>query len=193
MKKILFTLAVMATILLTGCLGNSNNDTAENKQITGFKPYETEEFKIQIPEEWEVLTPAQFRKDTPPNTVIAFRGNLRNPIFTANIVILKNELTGEIASIDYAKALKQKTASELNGYKELLADNYKLLVAKNETATLYERAEGKNVDSADVKVFEYTSAVKSKTAYIVMGSMLTNEQEAVAKKIETAIKSFEVK
>ncbi|MFA6521922.1 MAG: hypothetical protein WCT53_06115 [Candidatus Gracilibacteria bacterium] len=193
MKKTSIALAVVATILLTGCFGNTNSATPANTQITGFKPYETSDFTIQIPEEWEVLTAANFRQDTPPNTVVAFRSNLRNPVFTANLIILKNDLSGEIPSIDYAKALQQKTATELNGYRELTVSDYKLIVSKAETATLYESVEGRNMDSADLKVFEFISAVKGKTAYIVMGSMLTNEQEAVAKKIETAIKSFEVK
>ncbi len=180
-------------LLLSGCFGSSDDKAPSEKKIEGFHVYSTEEFSIQVPDEWEVLTPVNFQSDTPKNTLTAFRSNIRSPKFTANAALVKNELSEEILGLDYAKVLRQKTADSLADYHEILTEQTKLVVGGNETDTILFVADGREATDQNLKRFMQISGIKGKTAYIAIGSFLTEEGEGTAKKVETMLRNFEVK
>lgn len=186
MKKILFAAALFSTIFLGGCFGGDETETAE-KKIPGFAPYAAEGFKTQIPEDWEVVSPAKFTQNIPANTLIAFKNNIRNPRFTANVIILKNALTAEILSLDYAKLLERKMANELTAYRILSSDVQKINVGDQETDTILLHAEGRESPEADVKRFIQVSAVKGASAFVALGAYDIGENEETVKKITTIL------
>lgn len=190
MKKVSVGL-ILILLLLTACFGGGDEDTSTDK-TTGFHSYATAEFRLNIPNEWEVLTPLNFTSDMPKNTVVAFRNNVKNPRFTTNVAISKNEISEEVPSLDYAKALHQKIAADLNSYKELVAEQTEVKVSDKPAATLFLFVEGRESPEADLKRFVITTGVKEKSAYTVVGAFLAGD-EAVASTIETMVRSFEVK
>lgn len=181
MKKKFIIVIIGISILLTGCFGGSDDSKKEEKKIEGFHKYSTEEFSLQVPDEWETLTPLNFPSDIPKNTLVAFRNNLRNPKFTANVVIVKNELSQEISITDYSKAQHQKLKEQLYNVNELKLEENKIIV------------EGKETEDSELKRFIQVSAIKGKNAYIAIGAFLASEDEGLAKKIETMVESFEAK
>lgn len=191
MKIKLPILIIVSQIFLAGCFnGNSN---AEPKKIEGFHLYESPEFSIQIPNDWDVLTPVNFKSDMPKNAVIAFRNNIRNVKFTANVVIVKNSLAEKISSADYAKALLEKVKNSLSSYKESAAEKRNLPIGGQDTQSLFTDARGRTSEDSDIRRYMQISAVKDKTAYVVTGAMSAAEDEGIVEKIKTAIGSFEVK
>lgn len=181
--------------MLAGCFGNSETPTASDKRLEGFHSYSTGEFSMQIPDEWEVVTPEKFQSNIPQNTLIAFRNNVKNEKFTANVVVIKNDLLQEqeISSLDYAKSLHQKMSQDLSGYVEIAIEQMKNFLDNKENETVFLYIAGREQPESEMKKFMQISAVKGKTAYIALGAALENENEDAMKKIETMVKSFEIK
>lgn len=153
---------------------------------------------MQIPDEWEILTPEKFQSNVPKNTLIAFRNNIKDENFTANVVVIKNELPPEqeISTPDYAKSLRQKVSQDLSAYSEVAVEQVKVFVGGKENETVFLYALGREQPESELKKFIQISAVKGKTAYIAIGSMLPTESEtntALTDKIVTMVKSFELK
>lgn len=196
MKKIYFSLII--PFLLAGCFGGSEDLTPSDKKTEGFHSYSTGEFSMQIPDEWEVVTAEKFQSNVPQNTLIAFRNNVKDEKFTANVVVIKNDLPQEqtLSSLDYAKSLHQKMSQDLSSYVEIAVEQMKIFVDGKENETVFLYALGREQPESEIKKFIQISAVKGKTAYIALGSMLSTENEmntALTEKIVTMIRSFEVK
>lgn len=190
-KSSVLILFVLITSLLGGCF--SSSPATENAE-TGYHYYATDALRIQVPNEWEILTPTAFTNETPKNTIVGFRNNIRNARFTSNVVIIENPVTQEkTTTLDYAKALYSKVKDSLNDFHEIQAEQKKIIVHGTETDSLYTVSQGRESTTADVKQFYYISGVINGHAYIVVGSMLLSEGDATAKKLETIVQSFEIK
>ena len=133
------------------------------------------------------------KSDMPKNTLVAIRNNARNPKFTANVVVLKNDLSEEVPTIDYARALREKMKSTLNSYKEISVEPKSVKVQGREVNSLFIYVEGRLHPEDDLKRYMQVAAVKGKNVYVVAAAGLANEKEDVFKKLETIVKSFEVK
>ncbi|PIQ77476.1 hypothetical protein COV82_04305 [Candidatus Peregrinibacteria bacterium CG11_big_fil_rev_8_21_14_0_20_46_8] len=186
------TIAALAiTLLLTGCFGG--DDDSINGAPTGMHTYATNEFRIAIPNAWEILEAHQFTSDIPPNTLIAFRNNVRNENFTANVAIIRNPLAEEISTSDYARLLVEKLKTELIGYRELQIENRTIQVGENQHNTLFIYVEGRDHAASDLKQFIQISGVKEKNAYIAIGSFLADEAETTADLVGSMIRPFEMR
>lgn len=182
MKKILLACLLILVPLLSGCFGGGDNENVIDKTVEGFHIYSTNEVSLLIPDEWEILTPVKFKSDVPKNTLMAFRNNIQNEKFTANVIIMKNELSEEgVLTADYAKTLQQKMKEELSGVNEIQVED------------IFYYVEGREQPENELKKFMQISAVKGKNAYIALGAFLATDTEDTAKKIETMIRSFGVK
>lgn len=187
----LFALLTLS-LLFTGCLGGGKN-AEENQKIEGFTFFSGEKFNLQAPDAWETLNPLQWKSDIPKNTLVAFRNNVRHARFTANLVVLENELNEEVSTFDYGKAQYEKIRSELLSYREIRAEKHTIRVNGKDAETVFIYVEGKTSPDAEVRQFMQISAVNGKKAFVAMGSFLPEEAELVAKKMETAVRSLEIK
>jgi hypothetical protein len=192
MKKLLVSISTIS-ILLSGCLGSSDPQVPSEKKIEGFHAYTTEEFSMQVADEWETLLPVNFPSNTPKSTIIGFRSNLKNPKFTANATLIKNELSQEISTLDYTKALREKTQQDLFDFREILTEQTKVIIGGTEIDTIFFMADGRESTDQNLKRFMQIAGVKGKTAYVATGSFLTEESEATGKKLETMLRNFEIK
>ena len=178
-------------LILAGCFGG-NSGTAETSP-EGFHYYATEDFRMLIPDEWDILTPAHFSSSVPANTLVAFRSNIKGEKFTANVVAVRNNLPEEISSRDYAQAVFRKFSTEIVGFKEIEIKEDSIRVAGQDRASLFIFAEGRETPTGDVKRFIQRSGVNGKQAFIVLGAFLANESEEVTEKIRKMVESFEIK
>lgn len=194
MKKSLVAI-ILILPLLTGCFGGGDDGNGEDamQEIPGYTIYDSSEFSLQVPDEWEVLTPVNFKSDTPANTLVAFRSNVRNPKFTANVAIVRNELAAEISTYDYARGLYQKVSDDLMEFKSLALGENKIYVSGIERDSLFIYIEGRTSADADIKRFMQISGVNGKNAYIITGSFLPGENEDTINKVEKMVKSFKIK
>lgn len=190
MKKMLVISVI--PFFLSGCFGGDDDPTAP-KTIEGYKFYETSEFSLQVPEEWEILTSINFQSDVPKNTVVAFRDNMKNAKFTANIAVVRNEIPLEISTVDYTKALREKTQNRLLNSKEITIEEAKIFVGDTETDTLFIHLQGRDQPQTDLKHYMQTSGVKENTAFIAIGAYLDSSNQGLEEKIEESIKSFRIK
>lgn len=186
MRKMSIISVSFASLLLSGCLGiesiTGSNDGI--KVIDGYKIHDDLGFKILVPDGWEISK----NKDV----VVAFRNNVRNPVFTANVVVVKNTLPGTVHGLDYAKALNEKVKKNLSSFQEVTYDETQVRVGEVWIDSLFTDAQGREGPDRDLKRFMHLSGVSGSTAYVVAGSMLVGEGEDTIKKMETMIRSFEV-
>lgn len=182
MKKIFIAYILILIPLLSGCFDSDNKANVADKTAEGFHIYSTNEISLLIPDEWEVLMPVKFKSDVPKNTLIAFRNNVQNEKFTANVIVMKNELSKEgVLTENYAKTLQQKMKEELSGVNEIQVED------------IFYYIEGREQPESELKKFMQLSAVKGKNAYISLGAFLATDTEDTAKRIETMVRSFSVK
>ena len=101
----------LSTVFLTSCGGDESGNDVDLTEV-GKTLYETSDFSIQVPKEWETVEKSSYPSNVPAQTQIDFRNNIKNEIFTANISISKKELPENISSEDFAK-------SSLGSFKKL--------------------------------------------------------------------------
>lgn len=200
-KKILKKNAIIVTITasiiaLTACANPfaSGGNTGKTATVDDLhKLFDTAEFSVVIPKDWEIIQEPDFTNEVPVETHVVFRNNVKNETFTANVVIVKNFLQTSVPSLEYAKMVINRQKLGLFGYKENSKDSYKIKIGGKEEETYFTRFEAKK--SSDEKLIKYsqTYAVKGNNAYIVLGSVSPQENQNTVKTIEDIVKSFAIK
>lgn len=181
---------LVAVFVFGGCFNLGGGGTTTD---TTSKVYETNEYAIKIPREWEVIGKNEFTSEVPPETDVVFRNNVKNETFTANVVIVKNTLQENLPTLEYAKRVYNRQQSGLYDFKEVKKDPFKIKIGGKEEETFFLRFEArKSLDEQPVRYFQ-TYAVKGNNAYIITGGTSLQENEATAKLIEDTVKSFVLK
>ncbi|PJC36911.1 hypothetical protein CO046_03025 [Candidatus Peregrinibacteria bacterium CG_4_9_14_0_2_um_filter_53_11] len=188
---------LLLVLSLSGCFGGG--DSAETPAPDGYTFFENEEFQIALPTEWEILDPGMLSSSVEPTTVLVARSNLRDPIFTANIVILKNPLDpspegqAQISARDYAGALRSKLKDTLSNYRELTAEEVTVPVGDTQVPTLFTQVEGRPASETDIKNYTHLSVVVGDYAYIVVGAARADAPvEGTLDKIQSAVRSLKI-
>lgn len=183
-------IAVLLSTMLTGCglIGNSNNKTT-----TTTKDYESSDFKVNIPPEWEVIEKKDFTADVPEVTQVVFRNNVKNETYTANVNVIRNQLQDTIDTSEYAKMVYNRQKTGLYDFKEIRRDAIKLKRGSDDIETtllVFEARKG--TDQLNVRYYQ-SYLVKNNFAYIITGSASPKENDVTFQTIENTVKSFQVK
>lgn len=188
--RIRLAIVLILPIALSGCF-----HSAQEPEIaqTGTHMYATEEFRLEIPNEWEILTSKDFTSTASPGTVVAFRSPVRNARFTANVVVIRNTLSTEIKTLDYAKFLRQRLAQDLSNYAAVGQEEVQMNVSGIATPTLLIKSSGSESPQADVKIFAHKAGVKGLSAFVIASAHRPDEQENIISDVERMVSSFEVK
>jgi hypothetical protein len=190
--KNLKALSIIAIIplLMTGCFG-SGSDTTSGTQTTDStkKLYETTDFSIEIPQDWEILERADLRPNIPQETVVAFRNNIKSDIFTANVNISMETVGETVNSSDYAKNSKISAQKNLVSFEEISSQSYN---NGTTTGTILEFS-GKKTSSDPIVKFQNLYIVNNGSAYTITGAYLPAEDETIVKNIGEMINSFLLK
>lgn len=187
-KKI--TAAFLIMISLTGCLGDDEDDSNDS---SGLHTYGIEDIVVDIPNEWEILTSRDFSSTIGPETLVAFRSNLKHPTFTPNIVVIKSGVGVNTQTMDYAKSLKYRIAGSLIGYRDLGSDPLVVNVGDIPVDTLLIKSEGREKEQSDLKEFIHVAVIKNGIAYTVVGTLLVNADESEKERVHTIATSLKIK
>lgn len=187
--KKLLSIFIGTSLFLAGC-GSGDSDTSTNETAgVGEKTYAGSDFSINYPQDWEVIEPDSYTSNVPRQTVVAFRNNIQNEIFTANLSINIQNLDEDISSDDFTKSTLSKTKKALLSFSELPSTDIKI----GDIETKIIEFEGKKSPSEGIIHFKSINIVKNKTAYTLMTAYLPNEDESVVNNIDTMLNSFSLK
>src|SRR5689334_22846917 len=105
MKKLLAS-ALVSSLLFASCGGSSGSDGSTSSSDTPrYVTYKTSDFNIDVPDTWETLN--SFSKDYPEGIRIAFKNNVQNTSFTANVTVVREDNPDQLTSGDYSQVKLQ--------------------------------------------------------------------------------------
>ncbi len=189
--KTIIALIIAVPIALSGCGGeDTDQDTNQSTDTSGKLTFESKDFKILYPQDWEIITPNNFTSNVPAEIVVAFRNNIKNEVFTANVNISKTELTEEISSKDFALSSISKAQNSIVEYKEKERKTFKLQIRGETIETYIIDFEGKKSASAEIVHFKNLYIADNEKGYIVTGGYLPYEDGSVVKLISDMLESF---
>ncbi len=190
MKKIITSLLIGISIFaLAGCSGKDDTQTTDTTIPTNLAKFETTDFSILYPQEWEVLNQEKFPTNVPPSTIVVIRNNIKSEIFTANLNVSQSPLKETTTSKDFATATINAAQNNLINFKEISRE--KVAVAGDETfiATFQGRK------SATESLIEFKTLCLARNGFgiIITAAYLPNEDQIVVTKLSDMLKSFTLK
>ncbi len=188
MKRILILLTL---ILFTACSGiSSNSDTVLNTQET---LYEQSDFNISIDSYWEIIEENKFTSSIPQNTVVVFRNNMQNEIFTANINISRITISDSSTVKDFALNSLEEARNSLSSFTEISTEEHKVTYGDSSVPAYRVVFQGKEHPSSVKVRFDQTFIINNNIGYTVTGAYIPKEEESVVNNIEEMIESFSLK
>jgi len=191
-NRILIATLITATTILSGCFnfGSDNPDTGTTGES---KTYETTEYALEIPKDWEVISKDKFTSEVPNDSQIVFRNNIKSDAFTANTVIVKRTVNSNESSLEFAKKALNNESSSLTDYKETRRETYSLKIGDQTEDTYIAYFEAKKSASEPLTKYIQTYGVRGTSGFIVTGAFSPEEEQNTVQKVENIIKSFRLK
>lgn len=189
--KLVFPL--LALLILPGCFGRESGDGSSGsgdptKKIAFYTPVEAEDFFMQIPEEWEVIE--QFTSNYPPNTVVAFRNNVKDNDFLANINVVRNEVVEGTLTADYALQMAESLRQQMKNFAELEKTSTTLASPTGPIPSYVFEFQGTNDTATLDRRFIQTYGIKGTKAYIVTGTYDPEDAELAIDQVKKSVRSF---
>lgn len=181
-------------LALTGCFGGDSNggeSTDLTKKIAFYTPVEAEDFFMQVPEEWDVIE--QFTSNYPPNTVVAFRNNVKDNDFLANINVVRNEVAEGTLAADYALQMFESLRQQMKNFVELNKNGVQINSPTGPIASYLFEFQGTNDTATPDRNFIQTYGIKGTKAYIVTGTYDLDDTELAIDQVKKSVKSFGVR
>lgn len=179
MKKILISF-LTGLLLISGC-GNSDGDATTSENPIYYS-YGNDTYEIDVANDWEVIT--EFTSNYPQNTIAAFRNNIKNDEFIANINIVANTVEEGLSNGDYALEILQSHSESLIDYKLIEKKEIDITVGEQLSPTYMITFQGRNKIDGDLLQFTQVYGVNNGLGYIATATYLPNEDQFV---IETAV------
>ncbi|MFA5842465.1 MAG: hypothetical protein WC882_02220 [Candidatus Gracilibacteria bacterium] len=191
-----FAACLLATLafLLPGC---GDGDTATTEPISQIEPIafyraiEIQDLGMQVPENWETIT--EFSSQYPKNTLVAFRNNVQDHDFIANINVVQNPVTEGTQSADYALTMLNTLSGQLVNFKKISQTDFNVNIAGTSVPTYLIEFEGTNDSTEPVRKFIQLYAVKGTTAYIVTGTYDALDTQLAIDQVKQSLKTVYLK
>ncbi len=195
MKNILSKILLLSltTLALTSCFGGDDTSNTDGTIEAGKIVYETSEFAILAPQDWEILEKSTFPSTVPSNTEVGFRNNIKSEIFTANVNINTTAFADTISSKDFAKSTMSEAKSSLLSFQEVESLDHQVAIGDKVVNTVINEFQGKKSAIDPIIRFLQLYVTDNGIAYTVTGAYLPNEDESVVKMIEEMLDSFSLK
>lgn len=189
LQKRLFFFGIVSVFILGGCF---NFGGSANTSDT-FKTYETNEFTVQVPKEWEIIEKKDFAQEVPQDGVVVFRNNVKNENHTAVVSIVRKNFQNPIPNLEFGNLIDNKNKVSLYEFKSLKKDTIKASISGKEEETFFLSFEGK--EAADAAVLRYLQIPmgKGNNGFIITGTISLQENENTIKLIEEIVKSLKLK
>lgn len=185
-KRKLTNLFLIPLFIFSGCIGGAA-DEAGNE--VGNR-YTTNDFNIEIGQDWESITGNQIPSAAPRDLQVAFQANIKNSKFTANVNVTAVDLGQSISSEDFAKESLRKIQSGLLGYNELSRENVSINVGEDSQTVENIKFEGKQAAAEPLIRFSQIYVTNENMGYVVTAAYLPDEQESIVNVSEEMLKSF---
>lgn len=189
-KKLLIISLLSSALIFSACGSDESANTSEETITADKITYATDDFELSIPSDWEILEKDSFTSNVPAETVVAFRNNIKNEVFTANVNINVTELAEEITVQDYAKSTLEKTKNSLIDFKEISSGEHTL--AEDLPGYILE-FEGKQSASESTIRFKQLYVIVDNKGYIITAAYLAEEEQSVVKSLDEMLDSFLLK
>lgn len=182
-KKTIAVLAiVMFTAVLSGCGSESTTETS-------LKVYEGGLFTININPDWKIITQSDFYPEVPKETLVAFTTPEAYDGFFINVNIIKEDLTSEVSSIDYARANINLAAQNLTGYEKVQEAQVDIGGIPGMVHIFQARLNPTEKLIRFIQLY----VVKGKDAYIVSGGMLPSTPKDIRDQVGASVTSFRLR
>lgn len=189
MKKHLFLICV--ALLLPACGGSDSGSTTEDSDQIFYHTYKTAEFELDVPDDWETIN--SFSSEYPDTIRIAFRNNIKEGDYIANVTIFKEENPKQLLNADLSQKYLKDHAETLTSYKLIGQEELSLNVLGSPSQTILNTFEGKNDTESSSITYKQTYISEGENAWVVTGSYYSpTEDPFTIERIETMIKSFTV-
>lgn len=192
MKKIAVSFLIGLSIFgLTACGGSSDSTPppATDNIPANFLKYETTDFSILYPKDWEVLGKESFPSNVPPSTIVVFRNNIKSDVFTANLNIAQAPLSATTTSEDFAISTINTAKYNLVEFNEISKEE----VAVGGQKTYLETFQGRKSITESVINFKQLYIARNGYGITVTAAYLPNEDTNTVTKLSDMIKSFTLK
>ena len=185
MKKI--SAILFSLFLLASC--GSTPTSGDDDPL--FYTYETSEYQIDIPDTWEVIT--DFDSSYPSGLRVAFKNNIRDKTFIANVNIIHERSAETKTNEDVSQQKLKDNSSTLLNYKLNSRSEINLGVGNDSSSTVLNKFEGKNKTNGYTFNFMQTYLTRGQDVWIISSGYLTDEDEFVVERMKKMLLSFKLK
>lgn len=193
-KKIAAGHLILASIfVLSGCFNFADEENPEALPPSTSSTYETGEFSLTVPADWEVIDQNDFTSDVPPETVVVFRNNVKNETYTANVNIVKRELQENVDSLEYANLVANREKSGLVDYSEDRKETITIQTPDGEIETYLTVFQARKTTNDQFVRYYQTYGTQGNAAFIVTGSTSLQETETTSQTVENIVRSFQLR
>lgn len=194
LKKLSTVLLITLSLLsLSGCFNFFEEEPQQTDSSLTSSTYQTTDFSINIPADWEVIDQNDFTSDVPPETLVVFRNNVKNETFTANVNIVQRDLQESVSSLEYANLVNNRQKSGLVDYNETHKETI-LLPSGDQQVDSYFTAFGARKSTSEPLIrYVQTYGVRGNSAFIVTGAFSPQENDVTSQSVEDIIRSFQLK
>jgi len=197
MKSLTMKLSLLLAIplIMAGCSGGTTTTTGTTGTAirADFLVYDGPTFTIGYQKDWEKIEKTSFTSNVPAETMVAFRNNLKNEIFTANVNISQATIPAEITAVDFGKSTLLKSKESLVAFKELSKEDLAFKYKDKTITTLISGFEGKKSPSDPIITFKQLYVVNNGFGYVITAAYLSTEDESVVKIADEMLHSFSLK
>ena len=186
-------LLLFPVLLLASC-GGTNTDSegsTSDSDTYRFVDYKTSDFILQKPEDWETIN--SFTSEYPDGIRAAFRDNLKDGDFVANVTVIREDNPDTLTSFDVMQEKLSEHSDHLLDYTLISEEQVTLSVGGGESKTTLFTFTGKNESTSETLEFMQLALAKSDQAYIVTASYDPQEDEFTIERMLTMLKSFELR
>ncbi len=189
MKKLLTLLTTLSILLtMSGCSEGTSEDVAENPL---YYTYSASSFELEVPNDWETIS--QFTSDYPHNTLVAFRNNLKDQDFIANVNIVANTVDKGMNNGDYGIEMLQTHSEDLIDYRLIEKQEIEIVINGEATPTYLNYFEGRNSIDTDLLRFVQVYGINNQIGYIATATFLPDEDEFIIENCVHMAKSLTLK
>lgn len=196
LKYLAASIGIFCALFFTACGGGSSSSNNSGPVIPpGKVAYDSDTFSVQIPKDWQTIDKNSFTSNVPAETIVGFRNNIKNDIFTANVNIAQKQLDAKsvVTVKDFGKSTLEVLKNNLIGFQLLNEKDDKMNYGKDGLATYKTEFEGKKSASEPVIHFQQLYVINNGTAYTVTAAYLPNEDVTVVTTIGEIFDSFLLK
>lgn len=187
MKKILnFVVLAIVAVALTGCFGVTKPSGVVEENF-----YVGDDVKVAIPRDWEAIT--EFPAELEEFTLFAVRNNVKNSDFVANVSLTYVDAENDVNIDDFVAQAMKSNQQNLFDFRPVSSSEINIKVGSGTAKTKLNVFDGKLApELSTLRVFQ-TYGYKNDRIYTITGMYDLKDEQFAKEKVETTVKSLEIK